>query len=98
VTRRVETVDEALRFARAHWELGGCGILLGRPPDESIDVDGLIDEALAEADREGISGQSVTPFVLSRIHERSEGRTMKVNRDLAAANAGLAAQLAVAAA
>jgi pseudouridine-5'-phosphate glycosidase len=39
----------------------------------------------------------VTPFVLARLHERSGGRTLAVNRELAAANAQLAAELAVAA-
>jgi pseudouridine-5'-phosphate glycosidase len=57
-----------------------------------------MDEALAEAERRGVTGQEVTPFVLARIHERSGGRTLEVNRALAAANAGLAAELAVAAA
>lgn len=97
VTQRVESADEALRLARTHWELVGCGVLLARPPDESIDVDKLIDAAVEEAEREGISGQAVTPYVLARLHERSGGRTLAVNRELAAANAGLAGKLAVAA-
>jgi pseudouridylate synthase len=95
VTERVESVDDAVRLATLHWELGGCGVLLARPPDESIDVDDLIEGALAEAEREGVRGQAVTPFVLSRLHERSGGRTLAANRELAAANAGLAGQLAV---
>jgi pseudouridylate synthase len=98
VTTRVESVEEVVRVARAHWELGGCGILVARPPDESLDADDLIEEALAEADAQGIRGQEVTPFVLARLHERSGGRTLAVNRELAAANAQLAAELAVAAA
>ena len=98
VTQRVDSVEEALDIARRHWELGGCGILVTRAPDESVDVDDLIDEALAEAERQDVHGQAVTPFVLARLHERSGGRTLEVNRDLAAANAQLAAELAVAAA
>jgi pseudouridine-5'-phosphate glycosidase len=98
VTERVESAEEVVRLARLHWELGGCGVLLARPSDTSIDVDDLIDEALEEAEREGIAGQAVTPFVLSRLHERSEGRTLEVNKELAAANAGLAGELAVSAA
>jgi pseudouridylate synthase len=98
VTQRVDSVDEALRLAEAHWELVGCGVLLARPPDESLDVDDLIEEILGEAESDGVAGQAVTPFVLSRLHERSGGRTLTVNRELAAANAGLAAELAVAAA
>jgi pseudouridine-5'-phosphate glycosidase len=96
VSARVETADEAARVARAHWELGGATLLLGRPPDESLDVDDLIEQAVAEARDRGIEGQAVTPFVLSFLHERSEGRTLAVNRELIAANAGLAAEIAVA--
>jgi pseudouridylate synthase len=98
VTERIETAEEAVNLARLHWELGGCGVLVARPPDTSIDVDDLIDEALEEAERQGIAGQAVTPFVLSRLHERSEGRTLEVNKELAAANAGLAGELAMEAA
>jgi pseudouridylate synthase len=97
VTQRVESVEEALTLAETHWELVGCGVLLARPPDESLDVDGLIEEALDQAERQGVSGQAVTPFVLARLHELSGGKTLEVNRALAASNAGLAAELAVAA-
>jgi pseudouridine-5'-phosphate glycosidase len=45
-----------------------------------------------------MKGQSVTPFVLSFLHERSAGKTLEVNRELIAANAELAARVAVAAA
>jgi pseudouridine-5'-phosphate glycosidase len=96
VSARVEDPVEAARVARAHWELGGAGLLLGRPPDESLDVGPLIEEGIAEARRRGVSGQQVTPFVLAFLHERSGGRTMAVNRDLIAANAGLAAEVAAA--
>jgi pseudouridine-5'-phosphate glycosidase len=96
VTARMDTVEEVLAFARAHWELVGCGVLLTRPPDESLDVDDLIEGALAEAETQRVRGQQLTPFVLARLHERSGGRTLAVNRELAAANAQLAAELAVA--
>lgn len=98
VTERIETAEDAVSLARLHWELGGCGVLVARPPETSIDVDDLIDEALEEAERQGIRGQTVTPFVLSRLHEQSDGRTLEVNKELAAANAGLAGELAVGAA
>lgn len=98
VTARVDSIEETLAFAEAHWELVGCGILLTRPPDESLEVDELVDQALAEAEAAGVRGQELTPFVLAWLHERSGGRTLEVNRELAAANAGLAAQLAAAAA
>jgi pseudouridylate synthase len=97
VSARVESPAEAARIAAAHWELGGGGLLLGRRPDDSLDdVEPLIEDALAEARRRGISGQAVTPFVLSLLHDRSGGRTLAANRQLVAANAALAAEIAVA--
>jgi pseudouridylate synthase len=96
VSARIETADEAARVARAHWELGGAALLLGRPPDESLDVDDLIEEAVSETHARGVEGQEVTPFVLTFLHERSGGRTLAVNRELISANAALAAEIAVA--
>jgi pseudouridine-5'-phosphate glycosidase len=96
VSARVESATEAARVAHAHWELGGGGLVLARAPDESIDVGPLIEAALAEADRRGLTGPPVTPFVLSYLHEASEGRTLRANRALVAANATLAAEVAVA--
>jgi len=92
----VATPAEAARLAAGHWELGGAGLLLANPPPESLDVEGLIAEALADAEREGVVGQAVTPFVLGRLHERSGGRTRDVNRKLIVANARLAGEVAVA--
>ena len=96
VTQRVEEVATAAQVAGAHWRLGGCGLLLTNPPPESIEVGDLIEETVADAARQGISGQAVTPFVLAALHERSGGRTREVNRKLAIANARLAGDVAVA--
>ena len=96
VSARVESADEAARIADAHWRLGGNAILVGRPPDESLDVTDLIETIVAEASHRGIVGQAVTPYVLAALHERSNGETRRVNRDLIVANAGLAAEIAVA--
>jgi pseudouridine-5'-phosphate glycosidase len=96
VTQRVEDAETAARVAAAHWRLGACGLLLTNPPPESIEVGELIEEAVAEAARQGVSGQAVTPFVLAALHERSGGRTREVNRKLAVSNARLAGEVAVA--
>jgi pseudouridine-5'-phosphate glycosidase len=96
VTQRVEDVATAARIAAAHWSMGACGLLLTNPPPESIEVGDLIEEAVSEASRQGVSGQAVTPFVLALLHERSGGRTREVNRKLAIANARLAGEVAVA--
>jgi pseudouridine-5'-phosphate glycosidase len=98
VSARVESPDEAARIARGHWELGGGGLLLGRPPDEPLDdVEPLIEQALAAAGEKGVSGQAVTPFVLSYLHRESGGRTQHANKALVAQNARLAGEIAAAA-
>jgi len=98
VSARVESAAEAARVARAHWELGGAGLLLGRPPDEPLDdIEPLIEAALHAAREAGVAGQAVTPFVLSYLHRESGGRTERANRDLIAQNARLAGEIAVAA-
>ena len=71
-------------------------MLLARPPDQSLDVEPLIEDALREARARGVRGQQVTPFVLSQLHERSNGETLRANKELVAANAQLAAEVAVA--
>jgi pseudouridylate synthase len=96
VSQRVESAAEAAAIAHTHWKLGGGGILLANPPPRSIDVEALIESALDEAVSLGTTGQPLTPFVLGRVHEESGGKTLEVNRELAAANAGLAAAVAVA--
>jgi pseudouridylate synthase len=96
VSARVEDADEVARIAEAHWRLGGNGILVGRAPDESLEVTDLIEEIVGEASDLGIVGQAVTPYVLAALHERSDGETRRVNGDLIVANAGLAAEIAVA--
>ena len=97
VSARVESAQEASRIAAAHWELGGGGLLLVRPPDESLDdVEPLIERALAAADAEGVRGQAVTPFVLSFLHRESGGHTLRANRELVIGNARLAGEVAAA--
>lgn len=95
VSARVESAAEAAQVAAAHWELRGGGVLLGRPPDSSLDdVEPLIEEALERAEAEGVHGQAVTPFVLSHLHRSSGGRTQRANRELVVGNALLAGEIA----
>ena len=83
-------------MADAHWRLGGAGLLLGRPPDEPLeDVEPLVAEALAAAAAAGVSGQAVTPYVLTHLHRESGGRTGAANRALVAQNARLAGEVAL---
>jgi len=98
VSARVESAEEAARIARLHWALGrGTSVVLGNPAAESLDdVEPLIADALTAAHEGAVSGQAVTPFVLAYLHRESGGRTLAANRELIAANARLAAEVAVA--
>jgi pseudouridine-5'-phosphate glycosidase len=97
VSARIETPEEAAAIAHTHWTLGRrCALVLANPPADPIDVEPLIERALAAAQAEGVSGQQVTPFVLDHLHRASGGRTQEVNERLIADNAGLAAEVAAA--
>ncbi|MDQ4061092.1 MAG: pseudouridine-5'-phosphate glycosidase, partial [Pseudomonadota bacterium] len=58
--------------------------------------DGVIRDAVAEAQDRGIRGKAVTPFLLARIIEATEGRSLETNIALVLNNGRLAAQLAAA--
>jgi pseudouridine-5'-phosphate glycosidase len=97
VSARVETASEAAHVARIHWQLGRrTALLLARPPAESLDVERLIVEALEEAERRGVHGQALTPFLLGQVHERSGGASVRANKALIADNAALAGAVAAA--
>jgi pseudouridine-5'-phosphate glycosidase len=97
VSARVDTPQEAARIAQFHWRLGRhSAILIARPPDESVDVEPLIEEALREAANRNVRGPALTPFLLSRLHESSGGKTVDANKRLVIENAALAAEVAVA--
>ena len=95
---RVESAEEAARIAQAHWQLGRhSALLLARAPDHPLgDVAPLIDRAVQEVEGAGLQGQELTPALLARLNELSEGRTLKANKELVVGNAGLAAEVAVA--
>jgi pseudouridylate synthase len=97
VSAQVKDVTEAARIASAHWSLtSSAGLLLGRPPAVDLDIDSLITEAVEQVRRAGVTGQAVTPAVLTAVEELSGGRSVEVNRRLIADNAALAAEIAVA--
>jgi len=101
VAARVESPTEAAAVARAHWALGGGGLLLAVPVPAADElppaaVEQALAAALAEADRQGISGPAVTPFLLRRVGELTSGASLRANVALLQNNAAVAARLAVA--
>jgi pseudouridine-5'-phosphate glycosidase len=70
------------------------------PPTEQVDPalhDRVLAEGLAAAEREGIRGGAITPFLLDRLHRESGGATLAANVALVRRNATLAARIAAAA-
>jgi pseudouridylate synthase len=100
--RRLDGASAIARFLHAAWdELGlTTGISIANPipaADEipAAEIGTFIEEALTELAARGISGQDVTPFLLARIVERTEGRSLLANLALVRNNAATAAQIAV---
>lgn len=95
----VETIDELAAITKAHWSLGGGGILVANPIPADAELSGIepaIERALAEATAAGISGKPLTPFLLAKLAEVTGGASIKANRALALNNADVAAKLALA--
>lgn len=102
VSVRVDTPQEVVDLARAHWGLGSSSaILLVQPPPpqaalspEVVHV--AVEQAMSELQTAGIRGQAVTPFLLQRVSELTGGLSLQANLALLRSNARLAAQVAVA--
>jgi pseudouridine-5'-phosphate glycosidase len=102
LTHRVDTPVEAARLTVLHLGLAGSGgLLFVQPPPAELaipgdELGGWIEAAQAEALERGIRGGGVTPYLLARVAELSQGRTLRTNIGLIVNNARMAARLAVA--
>lgn len=100
VSARVNTPEEAAALLEAHWQLGGAGVVLAQPlPHEAaLDQDDFhraLVRAESQARAAGVRGPALTPFLLGRLAELTEGRTLRANQALIVANARLAARIAL---
>ena len=99
---RVEEPSEIAAVMAARDELsqrGGIVVANPVPADAQWDPrrhDQILVQALEEADRQGIRGNEVTPFLLSAVVEASGGESLRVNLDLVTNNVALATQIAIA--
>lgn len=97
VSAVVTSSAEAARIAAGHWQLNPSGgILLAQPPATGLDIEPILAQAVARVRDTGITGQAITPAVLTLVEELSAGRSVVVNQRLIADNAALAAEVAVA--
>ena len=102
VAHRVESADDAAGIMAAHWNSGlGSGVLLANPiPAESaMDpdyIEGIIARAVGDAQAAGVVGKDITPYLLARIVELTDGKSLEANIALVKNNARVAAEVALA--
>jgi pseudouridine-5'-phosphate glycosidase len=99
---RAESAHEVAALWRAHRELGAPGAILlcvPPPPEHALpseEIEQTIGEALALAEREGIRGKEVTPFLLRTLAESTGGKSLDANVALLRNNARVGAAVAAA--
>lgn len=99
---RLDTPEAIARFERARRALGAdSGMLIANPIPEDAEIPenemaGVIAQAQQDADARGVSGKKVTPYLLQRVLELTDGRSLESNIALVQHNARLAAKIAVA--
>ena len=87
-------------FIATKWQLGlNGGVVVANPVPEAhampkAEIDAMTEQALREADEQGVSGKAVTPFLLARIKQLTGGRSLDTNIALVKNNARLGAALA----
>jgi pseudouridine-5'-phosphate glycosidase len=100
---RVEQPDEvaSILAARDRVRTTDLGLVLANPisPDDELDRalhDRLLESGLAAADRDGVHGKDITPYLLDWFHRESDGESLRANVALVRSNARLAAAVATA--
>jgi pseudouridine-5'-phosphate glycosidase len=99
---RADTPEEVAKIAAARAALGleGATLVCVPVPEASEipsgDLQQVLDGALGEAERRGVAGRELTPFLLARMAEASGGATLKANIALLENNARVAAAVALA--
>ena len=99
---QLDTALEQAAFIQTKWQLGLKGaVVVGNPVPAAFamqkdEIDRITGAALLEAEQRGVKGKAVTPFLLGRIKELTEGRSLMTNIALVKHNALVGAELAVA--
>lgn len=97
---RVESAEEIAKIVKAKRDFGlDGGILISNPIPieyamESTEINSAIDEALIEMENSDIKGKDVTPFLLAKIKDVTEGKSLASNIELVKNNARIGAQVA----
>lgn len=96
----VDDEMEAAKTIRAMQDLGlGGGMIIANPVPEKYALpmeymNEMIEEAVKTAEKEGVKGKKLTPYLLNKIKELSGGKSLKANIELVKDNARVAAKIA----
>lgn len=100
---RIETPEEAAAVMRGQDAFGGqeTALIVANPipEDQQLDPalhDRVLAEALATAEREGVTGQAITPFLLGYLVRGTDGASLEANLAAVRGNVALAARIALA--
>jgi len=101
VDHRFDTAGEIAYMLDTQWQLQMGGVLIANPIPEDFEMDAgaieaRIGEAIVQAEQEGVSRKALTPFLLQRIFELTQGKSLVANIALVKNNAAVAAQIAAA--
>ena len=102
VDYKVESAEELAQAIKAKWDLNlNGGIVVANPIPETDELDSelitqAIDDAVREAEAQGIQGKETTPFLLAKVKDITAGESLTANIELVYNNSRVAAELAVA--
>lgn len=101
VEHRVDSPAEIAQIIKARKSVGTLtkALVVANPVEKEMDKtrhDEILASGLAKAEKEGITGKAVTPFLLEHFHTTSKGESLAINTEIIKANCLLAAQIAVA--
>ena len=98
---RVDSPAEIAAIIKARKSVGTLtkALVVANPVEKEMEKsrhDEILASGLAKAEKEGITGKAVTPFLLEHFHTTSKGESLAINTEIIKANCLLAAQIAVA--
>ena len=101
VDHRFDSANEIAEMLALQWELNMGGVLVANPIPQEFEMDAeaieaRIQEAISQAEQQNVSRKDLTPFLLQRIFELTEGKSLVANIALVKNNAAVAAKIAVA--
>ena len=102
VDYRLDDASEIARLLQIKWAMGlGGGVVIANPIPAAhamprAVIDAAIEQALSDAQAQGISGKQTTPFLLERVNALTGGNSLAANIELVLNNARLASAVAVA--